>query len=65
MLAAKAKGYDSVPMDGFDFEAVAKIINLPDTHLISFMVAIGKGTQPAWPKPGQIPYGEAVKIDQF
>jgi nitroreductase len=25
MLAAKAMGYDSCPMDGFDFEAVAKI----------------------------------------
>jgi nitroreductase len=65
MLAAKAMGYDSCPMDGFDFDKVAEIIGLPDNHLISFMVAIGKGTQPAWPKPGQLPYEEVVVTDRF
>ena len=60
MLAAKAMGYDSCPMDGFDFDAVAKIIKLPDDHVISFMIAVGKGTQPAWPKPGQLAYEEVV-----
>lgn len=65
MLAAKALGYDSCPMDGFDFDAVAKLINLPEGHLISFMVAIGKGTQEAWPRPGQLSYGEVVLTDRF
>jgi nitroreductase len=65
MLAAKAMGYDSCPMDGFDFDAVAKIIKLPEDHVISFMIAIGKGTQPAWPKPGQLPYEEVVIQDGF
>lgn len=65
MLAAKGLGYDSCPMDGFDFDAVAKIINLPEGHVISFMVAIGKGTQPAWPKPGQLSYDEVVITDGF
>lgn len=65
MLAAKAMGYDSCPMDGFDFEQVGKIINLPENHVISFMVAIGKGTEKAWPKPGQLSYGEVVKTDRF
>lgn len=65
MLAAKAMGYDSCPMDGFDFEAVGKIINLPEDHVISFMIAVGKGTQPAWPKPGQLPYEEVVITDTF
>ncbi len=60
MLAAKAMGYDSCPMDGFDFDAVGKIIKLPEDHVISFMIAVGKGTQPAWPKPGQLPYEEVV-----
>eukprot|EP01031_Cornospumella_fuschlensis_P052549 gene52549-64221_t len=54
MLAAKDMGYDSCPMDGFDFEAVGKIIKLPEDHLISFMIAVGKGIQPPWPKPGQL-----------
>lgn len=65
MLAAKAMGYDSCPMDGFDFDAVAKIIKLPEDHLISFMIAVGKGTQPAWPKPGQLPYDEVVIQNTF
>jgi nitroreductase len=65
MLAAKAMGYDSCPMDGFDFDAVAKIIKLPEDHVISFMIAVGKGTQPAWPKPGQLPYDEVVIQNTF
>ncbi|GAA5138317.1 nitroreductase family protein [Prosthecobacter algae] len=65
MLAAKAMGYDSCPMDGFDFDAVAKLIKLPEDHLISFMIAIGKGTQPAWPKPGQLSYDEVVIPNTF
>jgi nitroreductase len=65
MLAAQSMGYESCPMDGFDFDAVAKIIKLPDDHVISFMIAIGKGTQPAWPKPGQLPYDEVVIRDGF
>jgi nitroreductase len=65
MLAATAMGYQSCPMDGFDFEAVGKLINLPEDHLISFMVAIGQGTQEAWPKPGQLPYDEVVLTDRF
>ncbi|SKB07789.1 Nitroreductase [Prosthecobacter debontii] len=65
MLAAKAMGYDSCPMDGFDFDAVGKIIQLPENHLISFMIAVGKGTQPAWPKPGQLSYEEVVIQNTF
>lgn len=65
MLAAKSMGYDSCPMDGFDFDAVAKIINLPAGHAIAFMIAIGKKTQDAWPRPGQLPYGEIVIENGF
>lgn len=65
MLAAKAMGYDSCPMDGFDFDAVAKLIDLPSDHVISFMVAVGKRTQDAWPKPGQLDYGEVVIENRF
>ncbi|MCB1127377.1 MAG: nitroreductase family protein, partial [Verrucomicrobiae bacterium] len=65
MLAAKAMGYDSCPMDGFDFDAVARLINLPADHLISFMIAIGKGTKEAWPRPGQLPYDQVVIENRF
>ena len=55
MLAAQGLGYQSCPMIGFDIEEVAKLINLPEDHVMGPMVAIGKGTKDAWPKPGQLP----------
>lgn len=65
MLAAKAMGYDTCPMIGFDAEEVAKLIQLPKDHAIGFMIAIGKGTKEAWPKPGQLPLGEVLVHDRF
>ena len=65
MLAAKAMGYDSCPMIGFDSETVAQLVNLPDDHVISFMIAVGKATKPAWPKPGQLAIEEVVVHDRF
>lgn len=65
MLAAKAMGYDSCPMIGFDHEAVAKLINLPGDHVIGPMVAIGKAVKPVWPKPGQLALSEVVVRDRF
>lgn len=65
MLAAKVMGLDSCPMDGFDFDAVGKIINLPEDHVITMMIAVGKGTQEAWPRPGQLGYDDVVITDKF
>ena len=65
MLMAQELGYQSCPMDGFDFDAVAKIINLPTDHTIAFMIAIGKGTKDAWPKPGQLPLDEVIVNNRF
>jgi len=64
MLTAKSMGYDSVPMDGFDFDKVAELIKLPDDHVISMFVAIGKGIEEPWPRGGQLPLEEVV-IDSF
>lgn len=65
MLAAKALGYDSCPMDGFDFEKVAQLINLPDDHVIAMFVAIGKGTKEAWPRPGQLSLDDVIVKNGF
>jgi nitroreductase len=65
MLAAKEMGYDSCPMDGFDFDAVGKLINLPQDHVIAMFVAIGKGIQEPWPRGGQLPRGEVVVQNRF
>jgi nitroreductase len=65
MLAAKSLGYDSCPMDGFDFEKVAQLIHLPDDHVIAMFVAIGKGTKEAWPRPGQLTLDDVVVKNVF
>lgn len=65
MLAAKAMGYDSCPMDGFDYDAVGKLINLPDDHAVAMFVAIGKALAPAHPRGGQLPMSEVVIADRF
>ncbi|MBU1700284.1 MAG: nitroreductase family protein [Candidatus Eisenbacteria bacterium] len=65
MLAAKAMGYDSCPMDGFDFDTVAKLIHLPEDHVIAMFVVIGKATQEARSRGGQLPMSDVVLTDRF
>jgi nitroreductase len=57
--------YDSCPMDGFDFEAVAEIAKLPPDYEIAYMISVGKGTKPAWPKPGQLHLDDVVIEDRL
>ncbi len=65
MLMAKEMGYDSCPMDGFDFDKVAKIINLPHDHIITMMIAIGKKRMDARPRSGQLPLEAVFFKDSF
>ncbi|MHC4879669.1 MAG: nitroreductase family protein [Planctomycetota bacterium] len=65
MLATKAMGYDSCPMIGFDPVKVAELINLPEDHVIGFMITVGKAAQPARPKCGQLSLDEVVIHDRF
>ncbi len=65
MLAARGKGLDSCPMDGFDFDAVARLIKLPANHVIGLMVAVGKRTVGPKPRVGKLPFDELVLRDRF
>ncbi len=65
MLAAASLGYDSCPISGFDFKAVGELINLPEDHVIVMSVAIGKGTQDAVPRSGQLPLAEVAIDNRF
>lgn len=65
MLAAKEMGYESCPMDGFDFDAVGKLIQLPPDHVIAMFVAIGKGIKEPFPRGGQLPLSEVMVTDRF
>jgi nitroreductase len=42
MIAAKAKGYDTVPMGGFDKAAVKQLLNIPDRYVQIMMIALGQ-----------------------
>jgi nitroreductase len=65
MLAAKEMGYDTCPMDGFDFDAVGRLINLPEDHVIAMFVVVGKAVQPAYPRSGPLATNEVVIHNRF
>ena len=65
MLAAKEMGYDTCPMDGFDFDAVAKLINLPADHTPVMFVVVGKAMEEAKARGGQLPMNEVVVYNRF
>jgi len=65
MLAAQALDYATCPMDGFDYDAVGKLINLPESHVISFMIAVGKKTAEPFPRPTMLSQDEIVVREKF
>jgi nitroreductase len=65
MLAAKEMGYDTCPMDGFDFDAVAHLLNLPDDHIPVMFVVVGKALKPAQPRGGQLAMDQVVVYNKF
>jgi nitroreductase len=54
MIAAKAMGYDSGPMIGFDPFKVAELIKLPADHAIGGLLVVGKRVKDPFPKPGYV-----------
>jgi nitroreductase len=65
MLTAKSMGYDTCPMDGFDFDKVSELLNLPSDHTPAMFVCVGKGMKEAMPRGGQLPLDEVVIQNQF
>jgi nitroreductase len=65
MLLAQEQGWHSCPMDGFDFDAVGKLINLPDDHVVSMMIAVGSRSQESFPRTGKLPLAEVFIENSF
>jgi nitroreductase len=65
MLVAQELGYDSCPMDGFDYEKLGEIIALPADYEIALMLVIGKGIKRPWPRPGQLALDEVLVENRF
>ncbi len=65
MLSAKALGYDTCPMIGFDTQQLAKIINLPDGHVISMIITLGQAAKAAKQRAGQLPLNQLLMENSF
>ena len=52
-------------MDGFDFEEIGRLINLPDDHVIALCLAIGKAQQIASPRGGQLDKKDVLIYNRF
>ncbi len=65
MLAARQMGLDTCPMVGFEYDDLARIIELPDDHVIVMMIAVGRALEPAAPRGGQLSLDEVVFENRF
>jgi nitroreductase len=65
MLLAQEQGWHSCPMDGFDFDAVGKLINLPDDHVVGLMIAVGSRAQESFLRTGKLPLAEVHVENSF
>jgi len=65
MLSAKALGYDTCPMVGFDHSTIAEMINLPKDHLVGMIIVMGKAAQTAHGRGGQLPLSEVLVNNTF
>ena len=65
MLAARQMGLDSCPMVGFEYDDLAKVINLPENHLIVMMVVVGKRAEDAAIRGGQLPLDQVAFENHF
>lgn len=66
MLVAKAKGWDTCPMIGFDPDQVQSILNIPDKYIPAMLIAIGKeDTSSQRPRGYRKPVREFVTHQSF
>lgn len=62
MLAMKAAGYDTCPMEGFDSKRVKTLLNLPKAAEICMIIGCGKGLpEGIYGERFRLPYEELVK----
>lgn len=59
MLAAKAQGYDSVPMTGFDAAAFSQAFNIEPRYIPAMLISIGISDEPPHQSP-RMPVDELI-----
>lgn len=63
MLSAQNRGWDTVPMIGFDPEAVSKLVNLKLNYIPVMLMAIGFRKEDPRPRDSRRPVEEVVRIN--
>lgn len=64
MLAAKAKGYDTVPMGGFDHHKFIEAFQVPENFKPVMLISVGKGIQEGFDKV-RLPLQDVLTWDTF
>ncbi|PYZ92217.1 nitroreductase family protein [Salipaludibacillus keqinensis] len=64
MLAAKAKGYDTCPMGGFQRDRFVKEFNVPERYVPVMLITVGKAAKPAH-QSSRFPLEEVVVKNTF
>ncbi len=64
MLAAKAKGYDTVPMGGFDEAKFVDAFNVPENFKPVMLISLGKGTKAGFEKV-RLPLDDILTWNKF
>ncbi len=65
MLSAKDLGFETGPMIGFDPDAMAKLLHLPENYIPVMLIVLGKGEAPTRARAYRHPLHDVVKIDYF
>jgi nitroreductase len=65
MYAAKARGFDTGAMIGFNPQAVADVVGLTDNLVPAMLIVMGRGTPPATPRGYRKPVSEVVKLERL
>ncbi|MGI8314248.1 nitroreductase family protein [Halobacillus mangrovi] len=64
MLAAKAKGYDTVPMGGFDEAEFVKAFDVPDDYEPVMLISLGKGKKAGFEKT-RLPLDDVLQWNRY
>ncbi|MGD6968353.1 nitroreductase family protein [Rossellomorea vietnamensis] len=64
MLAAKAKGYDTVPMGGYDEAQFVEAFNVPESYEPIMLLSLGKGTKAGFEKT-RLPLDDVLSWNRF
>jgi nitroreductase len=64
MLAAKALGYDTVAMGGFDSKKLIEAFNIPSRYVPNMLISVGKAVEPGRPSD-RLPIDDVIVWNSF